>query len=57
MDNLEKKYATGTRHTCFVSPTNPSRAYLSRERDSFGTYVSAIGPFLTLLGWVVLCSR
>lgn len=60
VDEIEamlKKFAPGTRHTCYVSPRAPSSAYLSRDRSNFGTYVSAIGPFLTLLGWIVICSR
>jgi len=60
VDEIEamlKKFAPGTRHTCYISPQDPSRAYLSRDRSNFGTYVSAIGPFLALLGWVVICSR
>ncbi len=57
MEALLAKFAAGTKHTCYVSPENPRRAYLSRERSGFGMYVAAIGPFLALVGWVVICSR
>ncbi|MBL8175482.1 MAG: DUF3592 domain-containing protein [Bryobacterales bacterium] len=57
VEALLQKYAVGTQHTCYVSPLQPWRAYLSRDRSGFGTYVSAIGPFLALVGWVVICSR
>lgn len=54
---LQQKFAPGTRLPCYVSPSDPQRAYLSRDRAGYATYVSCIGPFLVLLGLIVLCSR
>jgi hypothetical protein len=54
---LLERLAPGSRQTCYVSPRDPRRAYLSRGKDPFGTYVSCIGPFLSLLGLVILCAR
>ena len=57
MEEMQKRFAVGTRHTCYVSPREPEMAYLSRARNNYATYVSAIGPFITLLGLIILASR
>lgn len=57
MEEMQKQFAVGTRHTCYVSPREPEMAYLSRARNNYATYVSAIGPFITLLGLIILASR
>lgn len=57
IEEMQQKFAPGTRLPCYVSPSDPRRAYLSRDRAGYATYVACIGPFLTLLGLIVLCSR
>lgn len=47
----------GERKPCFISPDDPSRAYMWREMSK-GAYVAgALGPLLMLVGWVILCVR
>jgi len=57
IEELRQRFAVGTSHRCYVSPEWPSRAYISRDRDNGATYITSIGPFLALLGLIVLCAR
>jgi hypothetical protein len=52
-----QRLAPGSRHTAFVSPSQPYRAYLYRDRTGGATYITAFGPFLTLLGLTILAAR
>jgi hypothetical protein len=57
IEELQQRFAVGTRHGCFVAPDRPDHAFLSRDRDNSATYITSIGPFVALLGLIILCAR
>jgi hypothetical protein len=54
---LNADYALDTRHTCYVSPTNPEKAFMYRDWWQGWYLVGAFGPVLVMIGLVVLAAR
>lgn len=55
---LQQKYAVDSVHSCYVSPTEPGRAYMFRDRTGTSLYLSSTwSTVLIVLGLVILAAR